>query len=475
MAMSCSDILGHQEEALSQSQPLADVQSILGQFEFPEEANVSISNRHLRQAVYDVFGGADIYSPTGEKVAFEDMRIDHFVPKSKGGPDNIFNYVLTTSGPNSRKSAAFDPIAAIPMLTFIRTVYAPKVLRKYQESIAREAREREAARLAAEKKKALTTPAVKPPVTNRTRSYEVVGRALSFSSSNNEQTIRSVTLLREYIDSNPGFINGREIFVSVDSAESLKLQYSDFSMDAAFQFFYDDLDVFSDGRTTESGGGRVFTSLILSGDAKAGETQNSGRTTLNYNPLEGSPFYDLMRSEGGYVIRLTEAAQSLFTGFSNIELEKIIQAESVDISYFRSDTALRIPHLNSSAENLLKLLREFGEPVEDEYSTYYEIDIERAIESGHGNVLFKIDGVQLNNFHGTFGPRNQLKKLINELQLQYTDDANTLADYHLIRVGMSASVFEWLKSQTEAELETTLSTVNLEYAIEIPLEVFTND
>jgi|GEM_PF-5967426 len=200
--MSCGDFLGHQEDLSIHS----DVKMVLDQFEFPAEADVKISDPLLRRAIYDAFGGKDIY--TGQEIAFEDMHIDHFVPRSKGGPDNIYNYVVSSSSNNVRKNAAFDPIAAVPMLTFIRTVYAPKVLKLYQEAkakeaAAKEAKEREAQRRAEERGNAQTRV---PPTRVASRSQKVVGREVTFSTPNDERTIRSVVLLKEYIDANPNMV-----------------------------------------------------------------------------------------------------------------------------------------------------------------------------------------------------------------------------------------------------------------------------
>lgn len=88
---------------------------------------MDISNHNLRTAIYKVFGGRCFY--TGRKVSEEDMVIDHVVPKSKGGEDSPYNYVLTTKDINSSKSDKIDLDGVDPILYLIRTVYAPKVLR----------------------------------------------------------------------------------------------------------------------------------------------------------------------------------------------------------------------------------------------------------------------------------------------------------------------------------------------------------
>lgn len=471
-AMSCGDILGHQEEAVGQSNILADVQFVLDQFEFPEEANVLISNKHLRRAIYDVFGGKDIY--TGEEIAFEDMRIDHFVPSSKGGPDNIFNYVVTNARINSRKSAAFDPAAAIPMLSLIRTVYAPKVLQKYEDSIAKEAREREARRLAAEKKKALTTPEVKPPVTNRGRSQKVIGREVSFRSSNDERTIRSVILLKEYIDANPDRVQNGEVFISLSNIENIKLRYPDFSIEHAFQFMYDYLKVFADDRRSQTGGGRFFGGLHSSSDAK-GELPEGTPTMhiqLDHDPFGKSPFDSLLDAQGGHIIDVNESIRSFFFNTSVEEFARVVRGEPVDMSYFRSDISLRLRKPSRSAINLLKMIAAFGEPVHEQFNTYYEVSVSRALSAGFGDLKIEPQSLSLSDLIGIRGNSDTMQKLIYSYSIEAVSGAAALSDFTKIRLDMPDSFFEWLRNQSADSLEATLSTVNFEYEIEIPMSAF---
>ena len=81
----------------------------------------------LRDSIYKAFGGKCFY--TGQKVRKEDMVIDHVVPKSLGGEDSVYNYVLTTKSINSQKSTRVDIDGVEPILYLIRIIYAPKVLR----------------------------------------------------------------------------------------------------------------------------------------------------------------------------------------------------------------------------------------------------------------------------------------------------------------------------------------------------------
>lgn len=79
----------------------------------------------LREAMYKAFGGKCFY--TGQNIGFEDMAIDHILPKSKGGLDIISNYALTSRHLNSKKSAKVDYSQIERMLYLVKTVYTPKV------------------------------------------------------------------------------------------------------------------------------------------------------------------------------------------------------------------------------------------------------------------------------------------------------------------------------------------------------------
>ena len=109
--------------------PLAEVINI---FRFPEEGDYPVSDKVMRKAIYKTFNGKDFY--TGREINIEEMVIDHVIPKALGGPDNVFNYVPTTSRINGAKSDSFDEIGAIGTLSALRIIYAPKVLREIERS-----------------------------------------------------------------------------------------------------------------------------------------------------------------------------------------------------------------------------------------------------------------------------------------------------------------------------------------------------
>lgn len=110
------------------SEQSASIMQLLETFEFPKEYELKTSNRELRLAIYNAFGGRDFY--TGQKISYLDMTIDHIIPKSKGGPNNLFNYVPTSQLINGTKGNLFDEVSAIAVLSIVRTVYAEKVIRE---------------------------------------------------------------------------------------------------------------------------------------------------------------------------------------------------------------------------------------------------------------------------------------------------------------------------------------------------------
>ena len=92
---------------------------------------ISTNDLKLRKAIYEAFEGRCFY--TGQPVPFEKMCIDHVVPKSKGGENNIYNYVLTSQRLNAQKSAKLYRRHVEPVLYIIKTVYAPKVMKIYHK------------------------------------------------------------------------------------------------------------------------------------------------------------------------------------------------------------------------------------------------------------------------------------------------------------------------------------------------------
>lgn len=111
------------------------IKSALLGFTFERGSFRSTSDRKLRVAIYEAFNGVDFY--TQQKISFSEMVIDHVVPRSAGGPDSYFNYVITNRTTNAAKLAKADPVAVVGTLAIVRTVYAPRV-KAILEKIAEE-------------------------------------------------------------------------------------------------------------------------------------------------------------------------------------------------------------------------------------------------------------------------------------------------------------------------------------------------
>lgn len=112
--------------------------AVLAAFAFPAEAAAPTSDPAMRRALLEAHGGLDYY--TRQPLAPGDMVVDHVVPRSLGGPDNVFNYVPTTQPVNGAKGGKFDPLAATAVLSVLRTHYAPKALRAWKRATAAAAR-----------------------------------------------------------------------------------------------------------------------------------------------------------------------------------------------------------------------------------------------------------------------------------------------------------------------------------------------
>ncbi len=115
--MECSGFLSQKVPTLAQF--------ALHQFDFPKDADFYTFERKLRIAIHEAFEGKDYY--TGLPLPFDQMSIDHVLPRSLKGPDNFYNYVPTTSEINSAKASNFDP-SHVHVLKHIQSVYTPRVL-----------------------------------------------------------------------------------------------------------------------------------------------------------------------------------------------------------------------------------------------------------------------------------------------------------------------------------------------------------
>lgn len=90
---------------------------------------IPITDGLLRKSIYEAFDGRCFY--TGRYLEFEEMHIDHIVPKSKGGKDCISNYVLCCSYINKLKSDKTDYNFQNVVLGIVDLVFVDKVLKNY--------------------------------------------------------------------------------------------------------------------------------------------------------------------------------------------------------------------------------------------------------------------------------------------------------------------------------------------------------
>lgn len=94
-------------------------------FVFPEEAHFFTFEHLLRYSIHEAFEGIDFY--TGEPLSFENMSIDHIIPRASGGEDNVFNYVPTNAITNSLKGHKFT-LEDLETLKAVRDIYGPRVM-----------------------------------------------------------------------------------------------------------------------------------------------------------------------------------------------------------------------------------------------------------------------------------------------------------------------------------------------------------
>ena len=81
--------------------------------------------------MFKAFGGKCFYS--GRDVKEDGFEIDHVVPKSKGGEDSIYNYVLVDKDINHKKSNKQDVETVTKILYIVSTAYAPKILKLLED------------------------------------------------------------------------------------------------------------------------------------------------------------------------------------------------------------------------------------------------------------------------------------------------------------------------------------------------------
>lgn len=108
-----------------------EIKALLDQYTFPEKFNVDKGDKILREAMYRAFKQKCLY--TCMEIDRSQASVDHILPESQGGPNNIYNYVLAETNINSTKSDKFDEVAAIGLLSIVRLHFAPLVISEYQK------------------------------------------------------------------------------------------------------------------------------------------------------------------------------------------------------------------------------------------------------------------------------------------------------------------------------------------------------
>ncbi len=213
-------------------------QSTLASFAFPSEGNFPLNDVQMRKALYEAFSGRDFYR--NEPIPFENMVIDHIVPRALGGPDNIFNYVPTIARLNGKKSASFDQMSATAILAIVRTVYAPRVL----EMIAK-----------VEKPKKVDTSNDSPyKPTSRARIRRVEYSLGNISEQTRETLINLAAFMRQS-ESSSMAKSSRGIEIVMDAAAFEKyaqINISDFAV-LLSQVRIDEMSVYSSGKKSVTG------------------------------------------------------------------------------------------------------------------------------------------------------------------------------------------------------------------------------
>jgi hypothetical protein len=96
----------------------------MNDIDFPSDAYASPRDPLVRKAIYYAFGGACFWS--GREIPFDQMTLDHVVPKTQGGPDNFYNLVLSCRQVNRQKGERLDAVALAPVLYLLKCIYGPR-------------------------------------------------------------------------------------------------------------------------------------------------------------------------------------------------------------------------------------------------------------------------------------------------------------------------------------------------------------
>ena len=93
------------------------------------QSEVSANNPYLRKAMYSVYDGKCFY--TGRTIQFDDIHIDHIIPKARGGKDCIENYVLCCGYINCKKNDKLDLFFVERISLINKLLFVEKVVSEY--------------------------------------------------------------------------------------------------------------------------------------------------------------------------------------------------------------------------------------------------------------------------------------------------------------------------------------------------------
>jgi hypothetical protein len=108
--------------------PVMELIGIAELLDFPREGEVRLGDEEVRRAIYQAHKGTDFWSRA--PLAYDRMHLDHVVPRSRLGSDNVFNLVPTCQPLNGAKSDRYDQTAIVPVLSILRLYFGPKILAK---------------------------------------------------------------------------------------------------------------------------------------------------------------------------------------------------------------------------------------------------------------------------------------------------------------------------------------------------------
>ena len=90
---------------------------------------VDLACPHWRAAFYYGFDGKCFY--TGRELSIDNFHLDHIMPRSRGGADELYNLVLSSPAVNSSKGDSVNLVLIERSVNDVKDIYAPKVLEYY--------------------------------------------------------------------------------------------------------------------------------------------------------------------------------------------------------------------------------------------------------------------------------------------------------------------------------------------------------